>query len=1265
MEPQGASASRAQVEAFGRRHRTGLVTLLFTDMAGSTALKQQLGDRAGAQLIEQHHALVRSTLKQFPDGEELSTAGDSFFLVFAAPSAGVKFALILQQRLRELSRQTPVPVRDRIGLHLGEVLIQEAEQQRTKDLIGLNVDLGARVMGLAQEGQILLTRAVFDSARQALKGEDIPGVGPLNWLNHGLYQLKGIEEAVEICEVGEMGAGPLCSPATTEKARRVEAADGEAVLGWRPAVGQAVPNTKWVLEQKLGEGGFGEVWLGRHQTMKERRVFKFCFRADRVRSLKREMTLFRVLKERVGDHPNIVRLLEVNFDEPPFYVVMDHVEGQDLKAWCEQQGRVEKVPLASRLEIVAQIADALQAAHDAGVIHRDVKPANILISGVAANASSPSRVQAKLTDFGIGQVVSEEALKGVTKAGFTQTIAAESSSSQTGSQMYMAPELLAGKPASIRSDIYSLGVVLYQLLVGDFTRPVTAEWSEEITDLLLREDLKHCLVGKPEDRFTGAGQLAKNLRSWEQRKAEVVRRQAEQAERDKLRQAEEAERERLRQQAERRQKLLLASGAVALVLVALALALGYGMRKAQVEREQQRRLAYAADMNLAGQALQQNNLGHALNFLNLHRPAKTGQRDLRGWEWRYLWEKCRSDELATIGQHEGIVQSVAVSPDGKWVASGGWDSLLKIWALASGAAGGRWVTNLQLGGGPVSSVVFSPDGRWLAARTWTNGFAVLQAPGWQREMAVTNTETGSVGSLAFSADSRLLAVGGEVWSLDTRTRLRTLPCRNYQWGERAVAWLPNSQTLAGFDMSNGLHRVSLFDVRSTSSDATVSVIPLRSERGWLSRPTTLAFSPDGNHLAVGCWDNTIRIHAATGWRQVKLLTNHTGWVSSLAFSKDGQWLASASADHGIKVWRTRDWQETATLRGHLEEVWAVAFTPDGQRLVTGSKDHSVRLWPVAGRSRPVEEPPMSTEDMSSFDLSGVCPFTVGPSNILTVWDGQTLQVRQRMSNYPVTNVLVSFPSPDGRLLLMATAEGGLWLMDLAPGAVSPPVCLQTNGSRLTEAEFSDQAKWLAVADTNALRVWNLTHQPRRSGSALAAGNFWGLRFSQDERLLGAVTGPIMTELTVLVWDVASGKELVRVQPHRDNVTGLDFSRDGTVLATASYDNTCKLFDLRRGHEITTLRGQLFALQSVCFSPDGRRLAAGTGDGGIIIWDLETGREVLVLKQHQNLVNLVFAVRFHPSGDSLLSVDQSTLHLWRAPSWAEIEAAEKRTEGKTH
>ena len=277
-----------------------------------------------------------------------------------------------------------------------------------------------------------------------------------------------------------------------------------------------------------------------------------------------------------------------------------------------------------------------------------------------------------------------------------------------------------------------------------------------------------------------------------------------------------------------------------------------------------------------------------------------------------------------------------------------------LWELTPGTAKGRFLTNLSMGGSPVSSVAFSPDGHWLAAGSWTNGFALFNAPGWDRAMTVTNTETEQrEGTLAFSADSRLLAVGGEIWSLDTRNRLCALPCgRAFGWGQHTVAWLPDSQTLAGFVMSDDVAQVGLFDVRSTSPTAKVSAIPLQAEKGTQLMPITLAFSPDGKHLAVGCYDGTIHIHAANDWRQVKLLTNHTGWVSSLAFSKDGQWLASAAADHSIRVWRTRDWQEAARLRGHEEEVWALAFAPDGERLVSGSKDHSVRLWPLAARSSP-------------------------------------------------------------------------------------------------------------------------------------------------------------------------------------------------------------------------------------------------------------------------------------------------------------------------
>jgi serine/threonine protein kinase/class 3 adenylate cyclase len=522
MDPRIALDHRAQVEEFQRRHRTALVTMLFSDIVGSTNLKQTVGDRGAIDAIQRHHAVFREILSHFEEGAEIGTAGDSFFIFFTKPSDAVKFSLLIQARLRRLATETGYPLFDRIGIHVGEVWVKKtATLGTTNELYGIQVDTCARVSSLGDSDQILLTRFAFDSARQVLKGEDIENMSPLLWLNHGPYIMKGVDESLEVCEVGEIGKAKLALPADTEKAHRFISADSEPVLGWRPAVDQPVPGTSWVLEKKLGEGGFGEVWSGHDKVLKTRHVFKFCFRADRVRSLKREVTLFGLLNERIGAHPSIVAVERVYFDEPPFYIVMQYVEGNDLATWCEAQGGIEKVPLTVRLEIVARVADALQAAHDSGIIHRDVKPSNILVSGYTLDD-----LNVHLTDFGIGQVVSREILAGMTKQlGFTETMMGKGS--QSGTYMYMAPELLRGEPASPASDIYSLVVVLFQLLAGDLQRPLTADWAEAIAEPLLREDLSRGLATDPAERFASAEDFAKALRSLPARRADIARREAD------------------------------------------------------------------------------------------------------------------------------------------------------------------------------------------------------------------------------------------------------------------------------------------------------------------------------------------------------------------------------------------------------------------------------------------------------------------------------------------------------------------------------------------------------------------------------------------------------------------------------------------------------------------------------------------------------------------------------------------------------------------
>ena len=558
MNPQEALNRRAQVEDFQRRHRTKLVTMLFSDIVGSTKLKQILGDRGAIDAIQAHHALFREVLGSFDDGEEISTTGDGFFLVFAKPSDAVKFSLLAQAGLRRMAEETGHPVLDRIGIHVGEVWVDEkAAPGKSKDLYGIQVDTCARVSSLGEADQVLLTRFAFDSARQVLKGDELENLAPLSWLNHGPYAMKGVEETVEVCEVGETGKAALTRPDDTEKARRFPSPESEPVLGWRPAVDQPVPGTSWVLEKKLGEGGFGEVWLGRDKILKTRHVFKFCFRADRVRSLKREVTLFRLLKERVGVHPNIVGVEATYFDEPPFYIVVEHVDGSDLRQWCEAGGGIENVPLSTRLEIAAQVADALKAAHESGVIHRDVKPSNILVGGEGGGG-----VRVHLTDFGIGHVISEEALAGITRGGFTVTMM--DSGSRGGTRLYMAPELIAGSPASPQSDLYSLGVVLYQLIVGDLSRPLATDWSDDVADVSLREDLRRCFARDPAKRFATTGELAESLRSLENRRALLAEKEAAAGAQKRI--------------ALKRRRMLIATAAVAIVTL-LAGLIFYGWQQ--------------------------------------------------------------------------------------------------------------------------------------------------------------------------------------------------------------------------------------------------------------------------------------------------------------------------------------------------------------------------------------------------------------------------------------------------------------------------------------------------------------------------------------------------------------------------------------------------------------------------------------------------------------------------------------------------------------
>ncbi len=298
----------------------------------------------------------------------------------------------------------------------------------------------------------------------------------------------------------------------------------------------------WSLQRKLGQGGQGETWLARHDKTGEERVYKFALDTVGQDSLKREITLSRVLHS-IDDHGHFIRVLDWNLERPPYFIESQYGGGADLATWAEQQGGPGALPIASRLDLIIQIAEALAAAHSLGVLHKDLKPANVLVD---QPAGQPPRI--RLADFGSGGVLDPERLDAadITLQGFTSTLPLEGEST-AATPAYLAPELLAGQPATIKADIYALGVMLYQILIGDFRRVLSTGWEQDIDDELLREDIAASTQGQPAQRLGDATELARRLSALQERRA--VRAQERMAQ-EQLRRAE-VEARRQRQQAER------------------------------------------------------------------------------------------------------------------------------------------------------------------------------------------------------------------------------------------------------------------------------------------------------------------------------------------------------------------------------------------------------------------------------------------------------------------------------------------------------------------------------------------------------------------------------------------------------------------------------------------------------------------------------------------------------------------------------------------
>ncbi len=334
----------------------------------------------------------------------------------------------------------------------------------------------------------------------------------------------------------------------------------------------------FVLFSRLGRSLHHEVWLARHAKTGERRVYKFSADGEGLAALKREATLARVLRASLGNRPDFVRVLDWNFDAQPFFLECEYA-GVNLVEWGAEH--VSELEPGERLNLFMQVAEAIAAAHRIGILHKDLKPANLLVSERAGGGW-----QVRVTDFGSARLLEPERLQrlGITQLGLTVTQGVISDVGAATPQ-YVAPERLAGGAATAQSDVFSLGILLYQLVVGDLRRPLVSGWEREIANEFLREDIAAATDGDPALRIGTVDELIGRLRHLDERTERKLRETAAQE------RAARAEKELLRARA-RRPWIVAALVSLTLGLVSTSWMLG-SLTRAHHETEAARRRAEA------------------------------------------------------------------------------------------------------------------------------------------------------------------------------------------------------------------------------------------------------------------------------------------------------------------------------------------------------------------------------------------------------------------------------------------------------------------------------------------------------------------------------------------------------------------------------------------------------------------------------------------------------------------------------------------------
>lgn len=1005
----------------------------------------------------------------------------------------------------------------------------------------------------------------------------------------------------------------------------------------------------------VGEGGGGSVYLAEQAEPVQRTVaLKILKLGMDTRSV---IARFEAERQTLAimDHPNIARVLDAGATmEGRPYFVMDYVPGAPITEYCD----ANRLSLHERIAVFIKVSRAVEHAHQKGIIHRDLKPSNILVT------EQDDEVVPKIIDFGVAKAIDPSA----PSSGLTQMEAV------IGTPAYMSPEQIERDPGGIdtRSDVYSLGVLLHELLTGstplgalnidrnnifEVRQALAALKSKRPSTLLLelpksehpaisfdrdtkiprlvtdlRGDLDwvtmKCLEPDRDHRYGSAAELAQDLERFLASEPVVARPPSKSY--------------RLKKFIRRNRGavasacglvlMLIAAAATSATLAIRASRAEASMREAhdeqselrwEAEREREYALQsaatahlheYVADINVSNAALNDGNIAEALHLLDRHTKLAHDKEDLRGFEWRLLAGRCLGDQHHSLPQQTRSIESLTFSHNGELLIVGT-NASATLWSLSDNRA----LLNLETA--VRSSVFLAGDKQFAIANR--DGVAIHDLDSLEPIRVLD--ERGS--SLALSPDGRFLATTGRrgttIWNTRDWSRWRHLESTS-----GPLAFSPSGDTLA----TGTREGITLWPMDDDGEKIVLEESPATSRRPFPGG-SRLSFSPDGRFLVcphnldptsfgyiVGVWSTE------TGQEVGQLPGNagddaHSGLISALSFGQGSQAMATSSWDHSLRVWDFGARSLTRILHGHRSEVWCVAVSPGSDLIASGSKNGEIKIWPtkptsindaIEGRWKPLT---FSSDGnyLAAIDREG----TLGIFNTLT---------RQRAHAIDIASMDPRFPrhvislSRDLGVLAQAKADGSISIRNLSKKTEQT---LAATPGRVDFLALSPDAQSLVTGGWRRDLTWWDLNNPSKPIATIPGSH---AQFSSD----GSTLVTLDRDGLAMIWDTKTREERGRI-PRGSQSFGsrLAVSPDGSLVAMTrgfgDFENAISLWDTTSGKELGTLTGHKQGIWSIAFSPDGKTLASSSGGGTLRLWNIESRRELLTLRESgSSLTDLLFS-----------------------------------------